>query len=471
MSRPRSRPLLLAAGLTLLVGCSGGAPCAPSFDGDYSTTITTVTPAGTTTRGGTFTVRGGAVTDPGGTLTGSVDGAGAFSGTTLVCDVCSPMAMSGTFSGDAQFTLSGSSGSVRQTISARRTKATCTAPGGGTMAGGGGGTTGGGGGTTTGGGAGGGTGGGGGDDGGSTTGGGTGGGDPLDFDAGAPEPNDAGPGEVFNPGRVGLYGVAVDDTFVFWTEATSVLKANKATGAVQALASNRPGGPQRIDLDDSRAYWNEDAGTIHWVDKTGGASTRLHHDNAAGVRIVAGWAYWPNQVFGTMHSVRTDGSGLTTIAAGLSPAGDVTADGTWAWFTEASGGGRLSKVAPTGGPVTPVASGLCEPFGVAVDATHAYVAERCFGQAGRGTIRRVAHAGGAVSTLARGLSGPSLVRVSGGFAYWFETTGQAVRKVSVSGGPVITLANTPEAPLDLAVDATHVYWTEPNAGHVKRTPR
>lgn len=469
MSRSRSRPLLLAAGLALLAGCSGGAPCAPSFDGDYSTTITTVTPAGTTTRSGTFTVRGGAVTDPGGTLNGSVDGAGAFSGTTVVCDVCSPMAMSGTFSGDAQFTLAGSSGSVSQTITARRTRATCS-----TSSGGGGGTGGGSAGGGSGGAGGGGAGGGGGgDDGGATAGGGAGGGgDPTEFDAGTPEPNDAGPGEVFNPARVGLYGVAVDDTFVYWTETSSVLKADKATGTVQALAANRTGGPQRLDLDDSRVYWNEDAGTIHWVAKTGGAPTQLHHDEAAGVRVVAGSAYWPNRRSGTMHSVRTDGSGLTTIAAGLSAPGEVTADGTWAWFTDASrAGGSLSKVAPTGGPVTRLVSSLCEPQGVAVDATHVYLAERCYGRAGQGTILRARLDGSAVTTLARGLSGPSLLRLSGGFAYWLETTGQAVRKVGVSGGPVVTLANTPEAPLDLAVDATHVYWTEPNAGHVKRAPK
>lgn len=473
----------------LVIACSS-TPCPPSFDGDYSATITTVTPAGTTSGSGSFTVRGGSVTDPAGTFRGTVDGAGAFSGTSVVCQACAPLPVSGQFVSDAEFTLNGSSGSVSQTIRARRVKPVCGSAGTGEGAGGGAATSGGAGGGAGGGAAGGGTGVGGGTGGAASGGGGvmsggglatgggtgTGGGSPGPLDAGTPEPNDAGAGAVFLSARSSPFGIAVDTTSVFWTERSgTVAKALKSSGTPVPLATNRSGDPYRIDLDADRAYWNElTAGTIQSVAKTGGMIAQLHHDNAAGVRIVGSTAYWPNVVSGTVHWVSVSGAGLTTLVAGLNEPQEVTANATHAYFTHRGAmpaAGALGRIPVPSGMVTWLASGLCDPFGVAIDATHVYFSERCNGTAGRGTIRKVPLAGGEVTLLAYGLSGPAQLELDDAFVYWVETTGQAVRKVSLAGGPVTTLANPPEAPADLALDATHLYWTEPGGGVIRRTPK
>lgn len=487
MRTPGGWALRLAAVLFLLGACVGGAPCPPSLDGAYTASITTVTPAGTTARRGSFTVSGGTVSDPDGTFIGTIDAAGAFTGTSTVCQACAPLPITGRFTTDGEFTLSGSSGSVSQTIVARRTEAACAATGGGGSANGGGAGGGGGGGGGADGGGAGGSGGGG-----SLTGGGTGGGAAMDggsggggggggnvelIDAGEPEPNDAGPGETFVASRPAPFGLALDDTHVYWTERSgTVARAAKSSGVAQALVTNRGGDPYRIDVDATRVYWNELlVGTIQSMPKAGGAMVQVHHDDAAGVRIVAGAAYWPNVRFGTIHRVGVDGSGLTTLVAGLNAPALATADATHAWFTHqgptALTGGGLGKVPVGSGTVTWVASGLCDPSGFALDATHVYLAERCADLPGRGTIKKVSLGGGPVATLARNLGGPTHLGLGQGFVYWSESGANAIRKVGLTGGAVTTLANTSEAAADLAVDATHVYWTEPDAGVVRRAPK
>lgn len=99
--------------------CTGGTPSA-DYDGSYAGNVHTVTPAGTTDLVGTFTCVGGSCSSPDGAFTGTVDKDGKFTGTSVVCQGCNPLAMSGTFSKTAEFTISGASGSVSQTITAHK---------------------------------------------------------------------------------------------------------------------------------------------------------------------------------------------------------------------------------------------------------------------------------------------------------------------------------------------------------------
>jgi len=86
------------------------------FDGDYTCDVTTTTPIGTNTGTGTFSCTGGACADPSGTFAGTVDGSGAFTGSSIVCAGCDPIAISGVFSLTEPFTLSSPPGSTTQTL-------------------------------------------------------------------------------------------------------------------------------------------------------------------------------------------------------------------------------------------------------------------------------------------------------------------------------------------------------------------
>jgi hypothetical protein len=101
---------------TYTVGGGGGG--GTTYNGTYCCTVTTVTPIGTTSGPGTFSCLNGHCSDPGGTFTGTVDASGNFSGTTIVCQGCLPLAMSGHFSTTNHFTISGQSGGVSQTVDA-----------------------------------------------------------------------------------------------------------------------------------------------------------------------------------------------------------------------------------------------------------------------------------------------------------------------------------------------------------------
>jgi len=100
-------------------GADGGAG-SDRWDGQYSADVHTETPLGPTDGTGTFSCSGGQCSDPGGTFVGTVDAAGNFDGTTIVCQGCDPLAMSGVFSLTMEFRISGVDGSVSQTIDARK---------------------------------------------------------------------------------------------------------------------------------------------------------------------------------------------------------------------------------------------------------------------------------------------------------------------------------------------------------------
>lgn len=106
--------------MSVLAACdSSSAPKGGAFDGSYAATIGTTTPAGTVVGAATFTVTDGKVANALASFTGTVAADGAFTGTSIPCQGCRGVPITGTFSRTANFTLSGTSGGVSQTIIAR----------------------------------------------------------------------------------------------------------------------------------------------------------------------------------------------------------------------------------------------------------------------------------------------------------------------------------------------------------------
>ncbi|MFH1131089.1 MAG: hypothetical protein V1754_07120 [Pseudomonadota bacterium] len=82
-----------------------------------------------------------------------------------------------------------------------------------------------------------------------------------------------------------------------------------------------------------------------------------------------------------------------------------------------------------------------------------------------GGIRRVLKTGGNAISLMTGESGPMAVAVDKSFVYWSRwgkagTKSGAVRKMSLGGGNYFDIASGLSTPYSLAVDATRVYWVD-----------
>ena len=117
------------------------------------------------------------------------------------------------------------------------------------------------------------------------------------------------------------------------------------------------------------------------------------------------------------------------------------------------------RVAPlAGGPSRVLAKGGAVLFagGVAVDATHVYVATQFDGQ-----ILRVAKAGGALEKVTDAAIGAGQMAVDEGSVYFlqFSKISGALRKVPKAGGPAVELATGIRGGDSLFATKTHLYWT------------
>ena len=226
----------------------------------------------------------------------------------------------------------------------------------------------------------------------------------------------------------GAYGVAVDQTSVYYTfglssQGGSVGRAPLAPNSYnQTLLAEGQGSGAAVAVDDTSVYWtNGDSGAVMKVPKLGGSATALAsgQNNPEAIALDATSVYWTCSV-----------------------------------------GGTVMKVSKLGGSATTLASGQSNPSGIVVDATHVYWTDYM-----DGTVKKVPLAGGLATTLASGQSHPFGIAVDTARVYWV-TADEAgtVTCVPLDGGPTTTLAKSQVFPRDIAVDATYVYWT--NQGHL-----
>jgi hypothetical protein len=100
------------------------------------------------------------------------------------------------------------------------------------------------------------------------------------------------------------------------------------------------------------------------------------------------------------------------------------------------------------------------PWGIAVDATDAYITD---GAAPNGKVLRVPLDGSPATELATDQYLPSAIAVDATDAYFM--TPDAVMKVPVTGGPAVVASAAKDASFaGIVVDATNVYWTNYSNG-------
>jgi len=233
-----------------------------------------------------------------------------------------------------------------------------------------------------------------------------------------------------------------------------VLWANGTASVGRILAAPRAGGPERIvkasiDTPYRLAYFGD---ALYFVDRAlspstyalqrlpldGGAATPLatYQVRVVGIAVDGTGVYWThggplaNGRNGVRHRPLDAGSDATTDLHVGSDNGDVGGltlgpdQVIWA-DTE---GGRVLRVAKSGGVTTVLADGLAAPVRVALVGDQVYFTQHGTSSAANGKVSRV----------------------------------------PVAGGTVVDVATSLDHPHGVAVDATHVYWTSYGGGEVAR---
>ena len=121
------------------------------------------------------------------------------------------------------------------------------------------------------------------------------------------------------------------------------------------------------------------------------------------------------------------------------------------WATGATPGLQATiKEAPLTGsrlPTILIGTGLVSPAGVAVDATHIYLAD-----SGDGTVNERKLTGGGTIPLFGQASDPAGVAVDSGHIYWANSDlGGTINEAPLTGGPVTTLVTGQQNPAGVAV--------------------
>jgi hypothetical protein len=249
--------------------------------------------------------------------------------------------------------------------------------------------------------------------------------------------------------------IAVDSTYMYWTQGNEVAKKPFSGGNIQTLAGGLSD-PRGIVVDNINAYWVDfAAASVSQALLIGGAPQQL----------------WPP----TNNDAGIVGPPNPT---------DVAADGTNVyWVTGGVGnssGQVLSVPIGSGGSVTPkvISSSEAHPIAVALDANNVYWVDEgdTTSQTGpfNGSVNQAPKQGGAITPLATGLQLPWDVAVDQTSVYWTEKNNPgAVKKLPIGGGPIVTLAQGVGvgAPYGIAVDSQYVYWTDYDNSEVLRLPK
>lgn len=180
---------------------------------------------------------------------------------------------------------------------------------------------------------------------------------------------------------MGPVEIAADDTTLFFTAigdgtVRSVAKAAPATSTVIAMSSN----PNGVAIDATYVYWTNtySPGAVYRALKTNTDPTTFETLSAnasspSGVAVDSGYVYWVESGSGFVRRKPTSGGGLETIAEGLNGnLSGIAVDASTVYVTTYDEGAIRSL--PKDGSAMPkiLATGQAHPNRVVVDATSIY---------------------------------------------------------------------------------------------------
>ena len=248
---------------------------------------------------------------------------------------------------------------------------------------------------------------------------------------------------VVASGLSGLNRLAIDQTNMYWTESSGIVKKlNLSNDTLTPLVTSISSGGAGIVVDNSYIYW---AAT------SGGGS-------------------------GNIYKTSVLGGSVTPLAYANQP-WDIAVDSEYVYWAEANGGpygtNAIRKVHIDGGPMITIASNGTLHGVMAIDSNNVYFR---YMRSNTWRIGKVSKNGGAIIDLATNLtSHPVAIAVDAGEVFWIEENTGVLNKVSIDGGVVTPLAIGLQKPQRLAIDANNIYWTElgniVGTGTIKRMSR
>jgi virginiamycin B lyase len=171
----------------------------------------------------------------------------------------------------------------------------------------------------------------------------------------------------------GVYGVAVDNAHVYWTNPSQTIgRANlEGTGVNQSFIAGTTG-LTGVAVDDAHVYWASDAGIGRAnLDGTGvNQSFIASAGDPIGVAVDGAHVYWTNRDAGTIGRANLDGTGVNqSFIAGANSFFGLAVDAAHIYWASGGGIGRanLDGTAPELGFIDGV-----DPVGLAVDGAHVY---------------------------------------------------------------------------------------------------
>ena len=319
---------------------------------------------------------------------------------------------------------------------------------------------------------------------------------------GADDTGDTTGGETMDPGcpecivlAEGLMsgrGIAVDDAYVFWSdeEAGSLHRIDKAGGDGMMLASDQ-GTPYELAIADGYLYWtdNRDAGSLRRVPIEGGEPEILGTaNNPRTLAIHDGFVYWGTAEgeVGELWRIPVEGGTAEVLESFLGPFADIVVDDTGVYATihaESVGGvgfieppnegppiGSLISVDPalpnSGG--TLLVGDLAQPFGLARSGDTLLWANGDGKAVNDPNSILALNLGDAFpAEAASGQAGPWGIAADDDYVYWTDFT--EVKAMPLTGGEAIVLAELQNNARYITVDDAFVYWV--TRDHVLQRPK
>lgn len=229
-------------------------------------------------------------------------------------------------------------------------------------------------------------------------------------------------------------GIAVDDSFVYTATNDGIVRAPRAGGAVEKLASS--GSPVALAADGTSLYF--------FGSHPAGAPD-------ADGKVMSSLALYALPLTGGTPHILVDGAYGQVLLS----------DGTNLYSSDAAGVHQLPLAGGAGAVSMIERAATVEAMALGRDAIFLAVYTIGIGGApSAGSIRRMPRGGGAVSTIVSGLDHPTSLALDADRLYFTDAgsfDGAAVRSARLDGSDLTTIAMV--ASSSVAVDAHAVYYT------------
>ena len=285
---------------------------------------------------------------------------------------------------------------------------------------------------------------------------------------------------VLATARAGIVGMAVDDSYVYFTDnADNSLRRVPKCGGDAVLLANTPNFPGDVVALGGTVFWNNQsiAGSIESMPRGGGMPQTLAswtNNEPRGLVADDSRLYFTleggDPSLQGVSALPLGGGAVVTVSKDLA-AGLALDDTSLYGGSPADGGINILRIPKTGGGATTLVS-TAGVNGIAVDATDLYWTTAL--EFPNGTVSRIAKSGGAPTILATLNRSPGPIALDDRCVYWGDNgvrpaTG-TIDRLPIAGGPSETLASSQDDPMVIALDATSVYWVT-FSGNVLRAPK